>query len=402
MRPLLLIALLAALGCGPAEDRSDLQRRPVSAPASSGWARLPLDGPSQKALPELWLSDATGTPIPYQLEREGLWQPLELQPKQLLLGRDGQGRPSAEFSLELPADRQVRDREHLKLAFQLEGPAPWSCRVEVERRLEGGAYLQLETPLHLFDLGSSGRRAFCYIPWDAAGYRLTLVPTQGEPPKLLGLAITASTRPEQLEPDAILVPAVTAPAPGGGTMATWILSLPAAERIVAAELLLAPPVAPFLPNVRSLAGPGRQRAGVACAGVIWNLPALNDQSTRLELGPVVTDRLELELPRGVLITSVKLLVRRDVLLFPAAAGQSLFLHTGGQARRAPGNLAELPVSSRALYGQAPLRLGPPESDPQGLPRLISGSERTRPWLPWATGVVVLLLGYAAWGLLKPE
>jgi hypothetical protein len=97
---------------------------------------------------------------------------------------------------------------------------------------------------------------------------------------------------------------------------------------------------------------------------------------------------------------VKLLVRHDVLLFPAEAGKAYFLHYGGQVKQAPGNLGALPDSSRAVYQRDPLKLGGSEADPQGLPKKIELPDRTLPWLPWVTGLAVLALGFAAWKLLK--
>jgi len=71
-------------------------------------------------------------------------------------------------------------------------------------------------------------------------------------------------------------------------------------------------------------------------------------------------------------------------------------------KRAPGSLAALPDSSRAVYAQKPLSLGAEEADSQGLPRLIQGAERTRPWLVWVAGLAVLVLGFFAWKLLKTD
>src|SRR5512145_2909747 len=97
-----LLATLLLVSCAPKEDRSKLARRPVSPAAASGWARLPLDGEAQRAHRDLWLSDAEGTSIPFEVEREGLWQPRQLELAHVLLGRDGKGRPTAEFTLKFP------------------------------------------------------------------------------------------------------------------------------------------------------------------------------------------------------------------------------------------------------------------------------------------------------------
>ena len=403
-----LLTLLTALllACAPQEDRSRLARRPVSPASVSGWARLALDGKAQLAYPELWLGDAEGVSIPFEVEREGLWQPRKLELAHVLLGRDAQDRPTAEFTLKFPEGWQVRDREHLRVDLVLEGQAPWVCRVEVDRRMQESAFLRLEqeTPTHLFDLGmAEGKRGF-YIPWDAQTYRVTLVPTQGSAPKLKGVSITASTRPEELQADEVVAPRMARSA--GSSSESWVLNLDAPQRIVGADVLLKPPVAPVQPQFTSVAkAPGKaseatSEAWVPTEGLIWNLPALSTKATRVSLGPVVTDQLQLTLPEGARLDAVKLLIHREVLLFPAEAGKTYFLHTGGRVKKAPGSLAALPESSRAVYSRESLKPGAEEADPQGLPILIQGAERTRPWLPWVTGLAVLLLGFFAWKLLK--
>ena len=143
-------------------------------------------------------------------------------------------------------------------------------------------------------------------------------------------------------------------------------------------------------------------AWVSSQGLVWNLPALHSRSTRLAVGPVVTDRLRLDLPEGARLDTVKLLTRREVLLFPAEAGKRYFLHAGGRIKHAPGNLADLPESSRAVYGRQPLALGPAEPDPQGLPVLVEGAALTRPWLSWLVGLAVAVMAVFAWRLLKAK
>jgi hypothetical protein len=407
MKALAILTTLALLACAPKEDRRGLQRRPITPAATSGWARLPLDGPAQRAWPGLWLSDAEGVAIPFMEEQEGLWQPRALALEQLLLGRSAAGKATAEFSLRFPAGWQIRDREQLKVDLELDGEAPWVCQVELERRLQGSRFLRLETdsPLNLFDLGTSGSRQSFYIPWDAQSYRLTLEPTQGRAPRILGLTVTASTRPDELQADAVLTPHLQRQ---NGEPGSWSLGLEAPERLVAVDLQLQPPVAPVMARIRvPLRDPGQAdpelNAGwLPVQGLVWNLPALHSQATRLSLEPVVTDRLELALPEGAQLASVKLLVRRKLLIFPAEAGRPYFLHTGGRSKPAPGQLGALPASSRAIYAREPLKLGPGEPDPQGLPRIVAAGDRTRPWLPWAAGLVVVLLGFSAWRLLKTE
>jgi hypothetical protein len=232
---------------------------------------------------------------------------------------------------------------------------------------------------------AEGKRGF-YIPWEAQTYRVTLVATQGAAPKITGLTLTASTRPEELQADQVVGPRVERTEK---STESWALKLDAAQRIVGADVLLKPPVAPVQPQFTakleeyertSRSSRTIREAWVASEGLLWNLPALGTKATRVSLGPVVTDQLDLTLPEGARLDSVKLLIRREVLLFPAEAGKTYFLHTGGRVKRAPGSLAAL----------------------QGLPILIQGSERTRPWLPWVAGLAVLLLGFFAWKLLKTK
>ena len=96
---------------------------------------------------------------------------------------------------------------------------------------------------------------------------------------------------------------------------------------------------------------------------------------------------------------MKLLLRREALLFPAEASKPYYLHFGGRAKQAPGNLGALP-SSRMVYGRNPLKLMPPEADPQGIGILLVKGEQTRPWLAWVVGLLVLVLGFAAFKLLR--
>ena len=72
--PGILAALL--LACAPKEDRSGLARKPVSRPAASGWARLPLDAEAQRAYPDLWLGDAEGVPVPFEASASGMFASL--------------------------------------------------------------------------------------------------------------------------------------------------------------------------------------------------------------------------------------------------------------------------------------------------------------------------------------
>jgi len=408
MRILAALSLLLLAACAPGtrEDREALRRKPITPSPISGWARLPLDREAQKAFPGTWLGDAQGASVPFLVERDGLWQPRELELEKLALGKDSQGMPTVEFVLKFPQGWQVREREHLRLQLDLEGTAPWVCRVEVERRQEGGKAItfQRELPLHLFDLGDAGRNTAFSVPWDFKIYRVTLHPSQGAAPRIKGLKVTATTEPSARHEDEAVTPQMT---PVGSR--EWQLKLEAPDRIIGADLALTPPVAPVSPEFTLPAAapePGQREATasyerhVGSAGLLWNLPALETVSTRVSLDPLTTDRLNLRLPEGARPESVRLLVRRDVLLFPAEAGKAYFLHWGGQVKQAPGNLSALPDSSRALYQREALKLGGSEVDPEGVPRKVELPDRTLPWLPWVTGLAVAALAFAAWRLLK--
>jgi len=385
-------------GCAPREDRAGLVRRAVGPATRSGWARLPLDGPAQAARASLWLGDEQGRPVAARWAPENAGPARPLACSGLLLGRDGAGRPSAEFSLQAPYGGPG-PRQELQLQFQCEAGAPWAARVQVQRRLPGSGYLTLEQepPPVLYDFGPSGSRLGFSIPWEAPGYRIVLEPVQGSP-RLLGLTVQASPAPAAWA-DSLRLEPRREPLPGGPGQ-RWRLTLPAPERIAGLLLELEPPVAPCAPRLR-LPGPAGGTPGplLAGPGLVWNLPALDSAATQVSLDPVVTGELELELPEGVRLAGVKLLVRREVLLFPAEAGRTYFLHAGGRVKTAPGSLEALPGAG-GRFPEAALALGPAEPDPQGLALLRTAEDRSRAWLPWAAGLAVLVLGLAALRLLK--
>lgn len=405
MNRLALAALLIGLLACTDSKLPTPVRKPVTPPAASGWARLPLDREAQRAFPEIWLSDAAGQRMPYLVERDGLWQPRELALERLALGRDGEGRPTAEFVLKYPQGWQVREREQLRIALELEGAAPWVSRVEVARRLAGssGITVERDIPLHVFDLGDAGRQLSVSVPWDFQIYRLTLHAVQGAAPRLKAVRVTAVTEPSAQAEDALVAPRMQALGDR-----TWRLSLEGPDRVVGAEIELAPPVAPvapvFLREVEPRPGErdtqGARERLVSSSGLVWNLPALESAHLRVGLEPLTTDHLLLRLPEGAVPLSVRLRVRRDTLLFPALAGQVVYLHLGGQTLRAPGNLAALPDSSRDLYQRAPLALGPAEPDPHGVALQRKPLEEAKDWLPWITGLAVLALGAVALKLFR--
>jgi len=392
------LLLILSLACAR-EDRAALHRRPISPAPASGWARLPLDAESQRQLKGAWIGDAAGRSVPFLEAREGLWESRLLPLTDTLQGKDSEGRPTIEFSLKLPEGWQVGEREALRLDLDLEGTAPWVAQVKAERQREGGAFITYDpvSPLHLYDLTPSGSRRSLDLPWDGHRYRLTLLASQGQAPRIRGISVRAEARPEALEAELAMDPALT---PEPGQPRTWRLSLPDEDRIVGLDLVLVPPAAPLRPEIRLREDPKEYR-DYYCSDLVWNLPALHTKASRIALAPVQAKTLTFTLPEGATPLSARLLVRRQTLIFPAEAGQAYALHLGGEAKRAPGSLGALP-SIRTLASRAPLSLGAREPDDQGLPRIERTDQRARPWMPWVAGLALLVLGWAALRLFRPE
>jgi len=392
------VLLLLLVACAR-EDRAALHRRPISPAPASGWARLPLDAASQRQLKGAWIGDAAGRSIPFLEAREGLWESRHLPLVDTVRGKDAEGRPTIEFSLKLPEGWQVGEREVLRLELDLEGTAPWVAQVKAERQREGGAFITFDpvSPLHLYDLSPSGSRRSLDLPWDGHRYRLTLLASQGLAPRIRGISVRAEARPEALEAE-LAMEGTLMPEPGKAS--TWRITLPDEDRIVGLDLVLVPPAAPLRPEIRL--GEGREDSrDHPCGDLVWNLPALNTKASRMALAPVQAKSLTVTLPEGATPLSLRLLVRRQTLVFPAEGGQAYALHLGGEAKRAPGSLGALP-SIRTLASRAPLSLGAREPDDQGLPRIEGADQRARPWMPWVAGLALLVLGWAALRLLRPE
>ncbi|WIL21104.1 hypothetical protein [Geothrix sp.] len=391
------LLLFLSLACAR-EDRASLHRRPISPAPANGWACLPLDADAQRQKKGAWIGDAAGHSIPFIEAREGLWESRTLPMENLLAGRDAEGHPTAEFSLKLPEGWRVGERESLRLELDLDGRAPWVARVKAERQSEGGAFIAYDplSPLHLYDLSPSGSRRSLDLPWDGQRYRLTLLASQGEAPRIRGISVRAEARPEALETELALDGLLT---PEPGRPRTWRLTLPDTQRVVGLDLVLVPPVAPLRPEIHLGEGSENEQ-GWFCSDLVWNLPALNTTASRIALAPVQAKTLTFTLPEGASPQSVRILVRRQTLIFPAEAGQAYALHLGGEARQAPGSLGALP-SIRTLASRAPLSLGAREPDDQGLPRREGTDQRARPWMPWIAGLALLVLGGAAWRLFRP-
>jgi hypothetical protein len=317
----------------------------------------------------------------------------------LLTGKDADGHPTAAFSLKVPEGWRVGERESLKVDFDLDGAAPWVVQVKAEREQPGGGFITYApvAPLHLYDLSPSGSRRSLDLPWDSQRYRLTLLASQGEAPRIRSLTVRAETRPEALETELALEGTLT---PEPGQPRTWRLSLPDTERVVGLDLELAPPAAPLRPGIR-LGEEQEERRDYYCNDLVWNLPALHTKSSRIALAPVQAKSLTFTLPEGATPQRARLLVRRQTLIFPAEAGQAYALHLGGEKKPAPGSLGALP-SARSLAATAPLQLGTAEPDDQGLPHHEGADQRAKPWMPWVAGFALLVLGAVAWRLFRRE
>ena len=397
-RHLTTLLLLLLTACAR-EDRTALQRRSIAPAPASGWVRLPLDAGAQRQMKDAWIGDATGRSVPFLEAREGLWEPRALPVELLLTGKDADGHPTAAFSLKVPEGWRVGERESLKVDLDLDGAAPWVVQVQAEREQPGGGFITYApvAPLHLYDLAPSGSRRSLDLPWDSQRYRLTLLASQGEAPRIRGLTVRAETRPEALEAE-LALDGTLAPEPGQPR--TWRLSLPDTERIVGLDLELAPPAAPLRPGIR-LGEEQEERRDFYCNDLIWNLPALHTRSSRIALAPVQARSLTLTLPEGASPQRARFLVRRQTLIFPAEAGQAYALHLGGEKKPAPGSLGALP-SARSLAATAPLTLGPAEPDEQGLPHREGADQRAKPWMPWVAGLALLVLGAVAWRLFRQD
>ena len=396
VRALTLVCVLGAVSCRPTEDRRPLVRHPLVPKTESGWTRLKLDQGAQLQPGEAWIGDEAGKAVPFLRNHPGLWGPRQLDIERLLLGMDSEGRPSAEFTLRPPPSWSLRDREHLRIDLVLQGKAPWVCRVDVARRLEGATLLGLprESPLRLQDLDGKGGPTGFLVPWDSKEYRVVLQALSGTAPTIRSVKVTAVTDPSAMEPDKVLSPAelqceISAPAPE-----RWRIKLGAVERVVGLDVQLKAPSAPVRPVVIL---PGADAAtpprNLQSEDLAWNLPPKGGRGSQILLEPVLTDKLLLALPAGARLETVRVLVRNDELLFPVQAGHRYWLHLGGMAKPA-GPPGQLPPS-RLIFGRDPIRMGPAEPDPQALPRIISGvSKVTLRWAAFGGAALLALIAAA--------
>lgn len=395
MKPAALLLLATLL---PAQQPL---RRAVAPSAANGWARVVVDDDGAGGV---WIGDADGRSVPFLWESDARWSSFPLAAAHPVWGKDGKGRPTGAFTLQPPQGFARGDREQVKLEFTLQtAEAPWACRVEVARRGDGGTFVAMDdAPRFLYDLGAERRATSITIPWDADDWRVTLIPVQGAAPKLMGVAASACTLPSELSADERLDLVFQSPSKASGFPDTTFADLGRTRRLTALEVTLRPPVAPVVATVDAVSPssggtePGPRFLG---SGELWNLPALDTRSVRVPLEGEAR-YLHLGLPDGVAVQSATALIRHRRLFFPAEAGKVYFLHDGGLAKAAPGSLGALPASSRAFYAGAPLTLSAAEADPQAVLPAPDPAARLRSGLPWAVGILVLLLGFWGFRLLK--
>lgn len=372
------------------------QRRAITPSPANGWARLVVEDDGAEGV---WIGDASGRSVPFLWESDAKWSAIPLQTLHALFGKDAKGHPTGAFTLRAPDGFSRGDREQVRLELSLEAPAtPWTCRVEVARRSDSGAFITLEDESRfLYDFGADRRTASLTLPWDGDDYRITLIPVQGAAPRLMGVDASACTLPAELSADACVNLALGPPIRINGQMAVDA-ALPGPRRLTGVEVLLQAPVAPVhvsLSALRPAADGKGEEASLLGGAELWNLPALETRSTRITLDGTA-GKVRIHLPDGVAATSAAAFIRHRRLFFPAEAGQAYFLHTGGLANPAPGSLGELPASSRAFYTGTGLSLGAAEADPQAVAAAADPAARLRRVLPWGVGLVILLLGF--WGL----
>ncbi|HXC16307.1 MAG TPA: hypothetical protein VNV60_02585, partial [Holophagaceae bacterium] len=186
-----LLAVLLATSLLPAQTPV---RRPIAPATTNGWARVVVDDDGAQGV---WIGDTQGRSVPFLWESDAKWSALPLQTLHPIFGKDAKDHPTAAFTLHAPEGFSRGDREQVKLDFTLEASAtPWTCRVEIARRGDGGAFITLDDESRfLYDFGGDRRATSITIPWDSDDYRLTLIPVQGEAPKLRGVNASACTLP---------------------------------------------------------------------------------------------------------------------------------------------------------------------------------------------------------------
>ncbi len=395
--PRLLASLLLAAGLLPAQPA--IQRRPLSPPTRSGWARFTLDAGAQRQRAGLWISDGEGRPVPFQEMRQGTRSRTPGPIPELRLGRDAGGRPSAAFTL--PAFPEGTPELRLRVEAQ---DRPWIARVKLERAGPGGAWLLWDPRPrpHVWQFLGEEEHLTVPLPAEPGPWRLTLVPVVGRAPRWTGLSFDPTRGSWDLAKEERVTGTLSAEGNG-----QWRLGLPSGEDVRALDLRLRPPAGALHAELAVPRPPfeGRPQAPrpLGHQGALWALPAFESEGTRLELRePFEGGDLLIRLPEGAEPLAVEALCARATLAFPAERGRAYYLHLGGAAKSAPGSLAALAGGFDPLRAEA-LALGPPESDPHGhLARKPEPTawERLKGAWPWLVGALTLLLLAAGLRLMK--
>lgn len=399
MRPALALPSILLFAAASALSAQALQRRPLTPPARSGWAAFTLDGEATRQRPTLWISDAEGRPMPFLEVQAGSRTAPPEAPRDLRLGRDAEGRPTAAFTVPAGPEGPVL---HLEVEAQ---DRPWIARLLLERQGPGGAWVTWDPRPrpHVWDLGSGSEETRVALPAEPGPWRLTLRPVIGRAPRLTGLAFEARRTTWSLRTEARLPVALRAEGRG-----RWALDLPAGEDLRRLEVQLRAPAAPV--NAELLAprppvdGKAQEPRPLPAHGALWALPALDSEGTTLTLDAAHDGPLILQLPEGAEPTSVQAVCARATLAFPAEAGKAYYLHQGGAPSLAPGSLAALASGFDPDRAET-LRLGRSESDPHGrLPEALAPTfwERQAKAWPWVIGLLAGALALLGLRLIKPR
>lgn len=392
---LLLSSLALALGATAGEPT----RRPLEGPPARGWARVTLDADAQRQRDGLWISDETGRSVPFLEVRRGHLDAAPAAPASLRLGTTDKGLPTAAFQVP-PAPGGHR------LRFQVAPlDLPWVARLEGARQGPGGAWVGFspEPRPHVWQLRTGAEGLLIHLPDEPGAWRFTLRPVVGRAPRLTGLTLQTLGHSWSLEQEARLP---LTPEPAGAR--TWRLSVPAGEAVHRLEVRLRPPVAPLaaelLEPLPDHDGRPAEPRLVPHGGALWALPAFDSQGTRLELAtPFRNQHLLLRLPEGAEPLRVEAICARVSLAFPTEPDHTYFLHAGGAAKPAPGDLTSLAAGFDPDQA-VPRTLGAAQADPHAVvAETVAPSvwERTRRAWPWIIGAVTLLLAGLASRLLRP-
>jgi len=389
-------ALAALLGLAAVAGGAIPERRPVTTPAS-GWVRLTLDEAAQAEAGTAWLGDEAGQPIPYLREAKRAAESRPVPVTDIVSGRSATGESTVEFTL---TAEPGASGPLWQVDLATTGETGWVARVHVTRRRGDGTWLRLDDrpERHVYDFGGTDQRLRVSLPRDADRYRLTLETVAGSAPNITHVSASREIRvAEILRPVRVETRALE-DRPGD-----FLLQAPVRLRVREVELDIDGSFAPVTVRVTTREpGPDPKRPDthgiVLRHALLWQLPALSTAQTRIAFahGELV-DNLVLHLPPELRVTGARWAVAEETWLFPAEAGQRIYLYTGGISRRAPGDLARLtlPAIDASLPTAA---LGAPEPNPHIEPE--SWWARLEKLFPWFIALAVAGVAVIALRLLR--